>query len=71
MSSGEAAFAVPKDAYTGSYQIVVHDTLAPNAKEPQELIETWKYLYSVEASPTKAWAGVLSAVLRDPSVIFY
>jgi len=38
VSSGEAAFAVPKDAYTGSYQIVVHDTLAPNAKEPQERV---------------------------------
>ena len=38
VSSGEAAFAVPKDAYTGAYQIVVHDTLAPNTKEPQERV---------------------------------
>ena len=38
VSSGEAAFAVPKDAYTGAYQIVVHDTLAPNTTEPQERV---------------------------------
>ncbi|MFO1315372.1 MAG: MG2 domain-containing protein [Burkholderiales bacterium] len=37
-ASGEAAFTVPKDAYTGAYQIVVHDTLAPNAKDPQERV---------------------------------
>ena len=34
--SGEATFAVPKDAYVGSYQILVRDTLAPHAKEAQE-----------------------------------
>jgi hypothetical protein len=45
--------------------------LAPEANEPTELIETWKDLYSVEASPTSAWAGVISAVLRDPTVLFY
>jgi hypothetical protein len=40
-------------------------------REVVELIETWKTLYSVDASPTTAWAGVVSAVLRDPTVIFY
>lgn len=45
--------------------------LAEDAIEPALLMDTWKYLYSVEASPTAAWAGVLSAVLRDPRVIFY
>ena len=44
--------------------------LPPDATEPDELIEIWKYLHSVEASPTQAWAGVISAVLRDPSVLF-
>ena len=34
--SGEATFAVPKDAYLGTYQILVKDTLAPRAKEAQE-----------------------------------
>ncbi len=45
--------------------------LAEDAPEPALLIETWKYLYSVEASPSAAWAGVTSAVLRDPRVLFY
>ena len=39
--------------------------------EADALITLWRQLYSVEASPTKAWAGVLSAILRDPAVLFY
>ncbi len=35
-SSGEARFEVPKDAYAGTYQILVRDTLAPRAKQAQE-----------------------------------
>lgn len=53
------------------YLSITGRPLAPEATEPAELIEVWKGLYSVEASPTLAWAGVLSAVLRDPRVIFY
>lgn len=53
------------------YRAVTGVPLAADAVEPQLLMDTWKYLYSVEASPTAAWAGVLSAVLRDPRVIFY
>ncbi len=53
------------------YLTITGRPLAPEATEPAELIEVWKGLYSVEASPTLAWAGVLSAVLRDPRVIFY
>ena len=39
--------------------------------EADALITLWRQLYSVEASATKAWAGVLSAILRDPAVLFY
>jgi hypothetical protein len=39
--------------------------------EADALITLWRQLYSVEASPTKAWSGVLSAILRDPMVLFY
>ncbi|MET0440455.1 MAG: MG2 domain-containing protein, partial [Casimicrobiaceae bacterium] len=35
-ATGEATFAVPKDAYTGTYQIFVNDSLAPHGKEKQE-----------------------------------
>jgi Protein of unknown function (DUF1585) len=53
------------------YLIVTGVPLAVEATEPAELTEMWKYLYSVEASSTTAWAGVVSAVLRDPRVLFY
>lgn len=45
--------------------------LAADATEPAELAVLWKQLYSVEASSTAAWSGVVSAVLRDPRVLFY
>jgi hypothetical protein len=53
------------------YRAVTGRSLAAEATEPAELIAMWRYLYSVEASPTSAWAGVLSAILRDPQVLFY
>ncbi len=45
--------------------------LAEDATEPAELAALWNELMKVEDSPTAAWAGVVSAVLRDPRVIFY
>lgn len=45
--------------------------LPEDATEPQELIDLWRYVHSVEASPVVAWSAVLSAVLRDPAVLFY
>ncbi|MEN0065644.1 MAG: hypothetical protein AAGA48_26115 [Myxococcota bacterium] len=53
------------------YLTITGRPLALEAREPAELVEVWKGLYSVEASPTLAWAGVVSAVLRDPQVLFY
>lgn len=53
------------------YLAVTGKPLAADATEPADLTALWKQLYSVDASPTRAWAGVLSTVLRDPSVIFY
>ncbi|MFT4625419.1 MAG: hypothetical protein ACI8PZ_004087 [Myxococcota bacterium] len=31
----------------------------------------WRAIYAVDADPEAAWAGVVSAVLRDPRVLFY
>jgi len=45
--------------------------LAAKATEPAELATLWRQLYSVEGSSKKAWAGVISVVLRDPAVITY
>lgn len=39
--------------------------------EVDELSLLWKRLYSVDANPDMAWAGVVSVVLRDPMLIFY
>jgi hypothetical protein len=39
--------------------------------EVTELMHIWDRLHSVRASPTQAWAGVVSAVLRDPAIITY
>jgi len=53
------------------YLRVTGHALADDATEPADLVTVWKELYSAEASPTVAWAGVLSAVLRDPAVLTY
>lgn len=45
--------------------------LDPEATEPAELMQLWKYQYSVEADPIRAWGSVVTAVLRDPTVVFY
>lgn len=53
------------------YLRITGRALADDATEPAALIAVWKQIYSVEGSTTKAWAGVVSAVLRDPAVLFY
>ncbi|MCB9673867.1 MAG: DUF1585 domain-containing protein [Alphaproteobacteria bacterium] len=45
--------------------------LDPEATEPAELMQLWKYQYSIEADPIRAWGSVVTAVLRDPTVVFY
>ena len=35
-ASGVASFAVPKDAFSGAYQVFVNDTLSPGSKESQQ-----------------------------------
>ncbi|MFT4980062.1 MAG: hypothetical protein ACI8S6_005974, partial [Myxococcota bacterium] len=45
--------------------------LGEEAEEPEALMQLWEQLYALEASPTAAWAGVVSAVLRDPRVLTY
>jgi hypothetical protein len=45
--------------------------LETDATEPEALMAVWKQVYSVEGSEVAAWAAVTSAVLRDPSVLFY
>lgn len=53
------------------YLRITGHALKENATEPQDLMLLWDQLHSIKASPTLAWAGVISAVLRDPAVIVY
>lgn len=53
------------------YLRITGHALADDATEPADLMTLWKELYSAEASAKVAWAGVLSAVLRDPAVLTY
>ena len=45
--------------------------LPADSADPGLLIDLWKQIYSVNASPVAAWTGVVTAVLRDPAVITY
>jgi hypothetical protein len=45
--------------------------LEEDSTESTELMVVWDQLHSIKASPTQAWAGVISAVLRDPALITY
>ena len=45
--------------------------LPARAPEPEALMTLWRQVHSVEGSSKKAWAAVLTAVLRDPTVITY
>jgi hypothetical protein len=66
---------VAGDAFIGQiralYVAATGRPLPDDATEPDQLVALWQRIYSVEASPTDAWAGVVSAVLRDPAVLFY
>lgn len=53
------------------YLAITGEPLADDATEPAELAAMWTELLGVEDSPTAAWAGVVSVILRDPRVIFY
>lgn len=53
------------------YQKVRLTPLEPTADEPQQLVELYKQVYSVEGSSRSAWAAVLTAILRDPALVTY
>lgn len=63
------------DAFRGQiHQLYLEITGVPlpaDATEPDQLMALWKQQHSVEADPVRAWGMVISAVLRDPLVIFY
>jgi hypothetical protein len=71
--SNRAAFAAQIESL---YIDITGRPLAPleqedEPEEVQRLIDLWQQIHSVEASAERAWAGVVSVVLRDPAVLFY
>jgi hypothetical protein len=75
-SSPEAFETQIRELYrdvTGVPLVAVVDADGDVTTDPhiEALIDLWKQLYSVEASPVSAWAGVVSVVLRDPQVLFF
>lgn len=46
-------------------------TVTADGEEVTAALELWTSLYAVERDPRSAWAGVLSALLRDPDFLFY
>jgi Protein of unknown function (DUF1588) len=53
------------------YATLTRHPLPDKAAEPAQLMALWQQVYSVEGSPVMAWTAVLSAVLRDPALLFY
>lgn len=47
------------------------DRVASDGPEVQANLELWSDLYAVDQSVPGAWEGVLSALLRDPDLLFY
>lgn len=47
------------------------DRVAENGPEVEANLALWGELYAIDPDPTRAWAGLLSALLRDPSFLLY
>lgn len=45
--------------------------VAADGEEVTANLELWQALYDLEGDPTEAWSGLLSALLRDPDLLFY
>ena len=47
------------------------DPIALDGQEVEANLRLWSDLYAVNSDPLRSWAGVLSALLRDPDFLFY
>lgn len=50
---------------------VLGDRVAADGEEVAAALDLWSELHTVERDGGAAWAGVLSALLRDPDFLFY
>jgi hypothetical protein len=59
------------DQMRSLYERVTGMKLENDSEVPAALVAVWSDVFAMEGSPEKAWRGVLSALLRDPRVLFY
>lgn len=45
--------------------------VAADGQEVEANLGLWSDLYAIDSDPTRAWAGLLSALLRDPDFLLY
>lgn len=53
------------------YERITGMPLEAESPVPARLVTLWTQVYAVESSAESAWAAVISALLRDPRVLFY
>jgi len=53
------------------HEVLFGTVVEPDGEEVTANLDLWTQLYEVERSTQAAWAGVLSALLRDPDLLLY
>ncbi|MDP6934284.1 MAG: hypothetical protein QGG40_15265, partial [Myxococcota bacterium] len=64
-----------RDAMVAQVQVlhlrVFGNRVAADGPEVEANLELWEMLYQSDLAPPNAWAGLLSALFRDPDFIIY
>lgn len=53
------------------YRVVLGRTVGEESEEVESGLGLWQQLYDIDHDPAKAWAGLLSVLMRDPDFILY
>lgn len=53
------------------HRVIFGTKVAEDGEEVAANLELWEALYATEGTPARAWAGVLSVLLRDPDLVIY
>ena len=68
----ENSFAAVAEAHAAGAAYVESDChVTADGEEVEAALSLWSDLYTVERDTRAAWAGVLSALLRDPDFLLY
>ena len=55
----------------GLHRRIFGTTIAADGPEVEANLALWHDLFAIEGEPAAAWAGVLTALLRDPDLLLY